>query len=371
LAVLQLVGFCVGEIGTLTPWNFDEVVGGDNHVFVMFHAPWCGACKKFMPKFEDAAGKLRDAEPLKIMLADVTEFEYEELQQNLNVSKVPALKFFLKDSTDPYFVEPQEAWQINFRVREAMGLAVPNKCMFGESDAEDVTEATWDDLVLDKDKAVLVEFYAPWCPHCKRFTQVYNGIARKALELPNIRVVRVNVDEHKDLGEKFGVKTLPTMFAFKPPLKQPQRFELPDTMAYLEMVDKTLDFLQLPEPTRDMEEQAQALLERVQAAHASGAAELAIEELGGASELNITKVWREHIEPLQGEVHEAFAAKLKEEAASMAGEGNCGDALQVLERIGSAFGSTSVAKSEAVENLAHNCRASLHGQRESSTVSAA
>ena len=54
-----------------------------------------------MPKFESTAHFLKDQwKDLTIVKADITEFEYEELKENLNISHVPALKFFKKDSTD-------------------------------------------------------------------------------------------------------------------------------------------------------------------------------------------------------------------------------------------------------------------------------
>ena len=56
---------------------------------------------------------------------------------------------------------------MHFKVKEALGMPIPNKCMFGDSDAEDITEKNWHAKVMDTNTSVLVEFYAPWCKHCK------------------------------------------------------------------------------------------------------------------------------------------------------------------------------------------------------------
>merc|ERR1719230_182715 len=220
LAVLALARLSVQDgtyrsasLGSLTPWNFEEVVGGKKNVLAIFHMPDCGGCKKFMPKFEEAAMMLSQLQndtkfPLVVLKADATEFEYETLKDDLKVSQVPAVKLFKKGSTTPLHVPPSEPFDMHFKIKEAIGMPTPNKCLFGESDAEDVTPDTWDAKVMDPTHSVLVEFYAPWCPHCKRFTSVYNGIARKALNMPGVRVVRVDIDKHKALGEKYGVKLL-------------------------------------------------------------------------------------------------------------------------------------------------------------------
>jgi len=228
------------NISSLTPWNFDETVGGERHVLAMFHAPWCGACKKFMPKFEEMSMLLSSVDGLTVARADVTEFEYEELKENLNVSKVPAVKFFKKGDTTPRHVVPREPWEMHFTVKEMMGLPVPNKCLFGESDAEDITVATWEKRVLDPSHSVLVEFYAPWCKHCQGFKSTYNNIARKSLKFPGVRVVRVDVDKHKSLGERYGIKKLPSLRIFSKKNKKGVAYAMPDASEHLEMVDKVL-----------------------------------------------------------------------------------------------------------------------------------
>lgn len=369
LAMLFLTSFAtrtvsedVHNITNLTPWNYDEVIGSEKHVFAMFHAPWCGACKKFMPKFESTAHFLKDQwKDLTIVKADITEFEYEELKENLNISHVPALKFFKKDSTDALFVHPREPWEMHFDVKEKMGLPIPNKCLFGDSDAADVSEADWEKTVMDDNTSVLVNFYAPWCPHCQKFVPVYNGIARKAVSIPGITVVRVNVDTEKALGKRYGVKTLPTLMHFPKTNKTGTRYKLPDTWSYLEMVNEILDVLQTPESTAAMELEAEALLDRVQVALAKDPPPGELEKgvlavIDEHASLNITAVWKQSLQRLRTEIVEKVAFELKETALALAGEGRYKEALVILDRIQETYGDSAVAKSPAVDNLTHNCK---------------
>ncbi|AEF96240.1 thioredoxin family protein [Methanotorris igneus] len=53
----------------------------------------------------------------------------------------------------------------------------------------------------------VVEFYADWCIYCKKLEPVLDE-----LEKEGIKVVRINVDENKELASKYGVRYLPTVF---------------------------------------------------------------------------------------------------------------------------------------------------------------
>lgn len=60
-----------------------------------------------------------------------------------------------------------------------------------------------------KDGTVLVDFYATWCGPCRM-----QGEVIKKLE-NDIKVVKVNVDEHEEIAKKFGVMSIPTLILFK------------------------------------------------------------------------------------------------------------------------------------------------------------
>lgn len=342
----------------ITPWNFDDVVGRDKHVLVLFAAPWCGACKKYYSKYIETAFMLQGIQELTLAKADVTEFEYEELQENLQVGKVPAVKIFKKGSNEPTHIDPQEAWEMHFAVKEKLGMPIPNKCMFGDSDAEDVTAVTWEKKVMDPTHTVLVEFYAPWCKHCQALKPTYNNIARKASKLPNIRVVRVNVDKEKTLGEEFKVKKLPSLMIFSRRNKEGIPYEMPDASEHLEMVNKILDRLQAPEATDAQEAQAATLLKTARETQKKGDVGLALGMIeDNRAELNTTKVWHKSMGRLLTELYEADATRLKEEASSLAGKGQFREALPILERILTEYKKTKIAQSEVIENLMHNCKA--------------
>ncbi len=69
------------------------------------------------------------------------------------------------------------------------------------------------DEIISKSKVpVVVDFYADWCGPCKRLAPV---IEKKQNEKKNFKLVKVNIDNHQDLAEKYDVQGIPFVVLFK------------------------------------------------------------------------------------------------------------------------------------------------------------
>jgi len=75
------------------------------------------------------------------------------------------------------------------------------------------TDETYQTEVIDADKAVLVDFWAPWCGPCKMVGPVLEEIA--AEEASRIKIVKINVDENQQHALQLGVFNIPTMIVYK------------------------------------------------------------------------------------------------------------------------------------------------------------
>ena len=66
--------------------------------------------------------------------------------------------------------------------------------------------------VLDSDRPVLLDFWAPWCTPCRMVGPILDEIAG---ERSDIKVAKVNVDEQPELAGQFGVMSIPTLVVMK------------------------------------------------------------------------------------------------------------------------------------------------------------
>jgi thioredoxin 1 len=79
--------------------------------------------------------------------------------------------------------------------------------------AAQVTDATFEQEVLESSVPVLVDFWAPWCGPCRMVAPVVDEIAVQYAD--KIKVVKVNTDENPGIASKYGIRSIPTLMIFK------------------------------------------------------------------------------------------------------------------------------------------------------------
>ena len=87
-------------------------------------------------------------------------------------------------------------------------------CSGGDSPSSDTGSVSAEEF--NKEIAagvVLVDFWAPWCPPCRRQGPIVDAVAEKAKAYG--KVIKLNVDDEPAVASKYGIRSIPTLIIFK------------------------------------------------------------------------------------------------------------------------------------------------------------
>ena len=78
--------------------------------------------------------------------------------------------------------------------------------------AININKNNFQNEIMNSEKTVLLDFWAPWCAPCRMLAPVVEEIAS---ERADIKVGKINIDERSELANKFGIMSIPTLAVMK------------------------------------------------------------------------------------------------------------------------------------------------------------
>lgn len=194
---------------TLSSSNFlSTIETPDQITLVEFFAPWCGHCKSLAPEYAKAAEILSATTP-RVRLATVDATIEKALADQHRIEGYPTLKIF-RDGKVYDYDGPREASGIAefMRAQADPAWAPPANAVV------ELTDENFD--AVTQGKLVLVEFYAPWCGHCKALEPKFERAAKQLAKLSEpIVLAKLDATKHEAIAKRFTIPGYPMLKVFR------------------------------------------------------------------------------------------------------------------------------------------------------------
>ncbi len=76
-----------------------------------------------------------------------------------------------------------------------------------------LTESNWQAEVINSDKPVVVDFWAPWCGPCRIIAPIVEELAMEMGD--KVKFGKLNTDENPNIAMRYGIRAIPTIMLFK------------------------------------------------------------------------------------------------------------------------------------------------------------
>ncbi len=103
----------------------------------------------------------------------------------------------------------------NIPQKESYKKANCGKCKKSllETKPIELTEANFDEVIVNSDIPIIVDFWAPWCGPCKMMGPNFE---KSATKFPlKVLYAKVNTENEQQIGARFGIRSIPTLIVFK------------------------------------------------------------------------------------------------------------------------------------------------------------
>lgn len=218
----------------LTPSNFQsEVTNSPDFWIVEFYAPWCGHCKSLAPEWKKAAKALQGI--VKVGAADVD--EHKSLGSQFGIQGFPTIKIFGGNKASPEDYKGGRTWEaIVDAVLGQLGKFAKSRVSGGgksggggssgggsgggkkpgpgnPGDVIELTDSNFESTVLESSELWMVEFFAPWCGHCKSLAPEWASAATQMKG--KVMFGALDATVHTVIASRYGIRGFPSIKLFQ------------------------------------------------------------------------------------------------------------------------------------------------------------
>ncbi|VDM95031.1 unnamed protein product [Thelazia callipaeda] len=203
----------------LTSSNFNNKVLNSNKIWIVeFFAPWCGHCQQLAPEYNKLANAVKGI--FEVGAVDMT--KYESLGAPYSVQGFPTIIIFGENKKQfTTYQGSRTARDMTNSLMDELKKSLDKKLggsgrkEGGSSkDVIELTDANFEKLVLYSEDIWLVEFFAPWCGHCKALKPEWE---KAATELAGkVKLGALDATVNQKMASLFDIKGYPTIKYFAP-----------------------------------------------------------------------------------------------------------------------------------------------------------
>ncbi|XP_069462072.1 protein disulfide-isomerase A6 [Ambystoma mexicanum] len=219
------------DVVELTPTNFHkEVIQSDSLWLVEFYAPWCGHCQRLTSDWKKAASALKGVVKIGAVDAD----KHQSLGGQYGVKGFPTIKIFSSNKNKPEDYQGGRTGEaivdsalsaLRSLVKDRLGGRSSGGYESGrrsggggsKKDVVELNDDNFDATVLNSEDIWLVEFFAPWCGHCKTLEPEWAAAATEVKEQTKgkVKLAAVDATVSQVLASRYGIRGFPTIKVFQ------------------------------------------------------------------------------------------------------------------------------------------------------------